>query len=147
MSKKWVKKLDNFNAEIEKMESLFDFDKLINNKNEIPTDILAFIGDSFFNLIATFESIKDGRIKTEKAFKEGIKFKRASGQRKFLNEIEPLLNSEEQELVKKGLNSKGATKRGNDYDYRHATAFEVLIGYLFVNKRWARLNTLFSKGF
>lgn len=139
--------MGNFNTEIEKMETLFDFDKLINNKNEIPTDILAFIGDSFFNLIATFESIKDGRIKTEKAFKQGVRFKRASGQRKFLNKVEPLLTAEEQEMVKKGLNSKGATKRGNDYDYRYATAFEVLIGYLFVNKRWGRLNIIFSEGF
>ncbi len=125
------------------MESLFDFDKIVKNKNEIPTDIYAYIGDSFFNLIATFLSIKDGRTKTILANRRGVELKRASGQKQLLEDCMERLNKEEKEIVKKGLNSKGAKKRGNDIDYRYATAFETLIGYLFLSKNWERLEDIF----
>ena len=139
--------MDNLHCEKKQLEMLFDFEKIVSNKNEIPTDVLAFVGDSFFNMIATFQSIGDGRIKTSKAFKKGVKHKRASGQRKFLEKIESILTEEEREVVKKGLNSRGAKKRGNDYDYRYSTAFETLIGYLFLKKDWERLGIIFSKCF
>jgi len=145
--KKWRKNLDNIQYNKKNLETLFDFEKIVNNKNEIPTDILAFVGDSFFNFMATFESIGDGRIKTSKAFKKGVKHKRASGQRMFLEKVDKILTDEELAVVKKGLNSKGAKKRGNDYDYRYSTAFETLIGYLFLKKDWERLGLIFSKCF
>jgi len=125
------------------MEDLFDFERLTKNKSEIPTDIYAYIGDSFFNLIATFHSIKDGRTKTVIANRRGVELKRASGQKKLLEDCMEKLTDEEKEIVKKGLNSKGAKKRGNDIDYRYATAFETLVGYLFVTKNWERLNDIF----
>jgi len=139
--------LDNIHSDKKNLESLFDFTKIVSNKKEIPTDVLAFVGDSFFNMIATFQSIGDGRIKTSKAFKKGVKHKRASGQRLFLEKVEEFLNTEELEIVKKGLNSKGAKKRGNDYDYRYSTAFETLVGYLFLNREWERLDIILSKCF
>ncbi len=139
--------MDSIQCKKQQLESLFDFEKLVNNKKEIPIDVLAFVGDSFFNMIATFESIGDGRIKTSKAFRKGVKHKRASGQRMFLEKVEKLLTEEEQYIVKKGLNSKGAKKRGNDYDYRYSTAFETLIGYLFLKKEWGRLSLIFSECF
>src|SRR6056297_3081933 len=145
--KKWRKNLDNIQYNKNQLEALFDFEKIVTNKNEIPTDVLAFVGDSFFNLMATFESIGDGRIKTSKAFKKGVKHKRASGQRMFLERVDKILTDEELTIVKKGLNSKGAKKRGNDYDYRYSTAFETLIGYLFLKKDWERLGLIFSKCF
>jgi ribonuclease-3 family protein len=139
--------LANIHYDKKNLETLFDFSKIVSNKNEIPTDVLAFVGDSFFNMVATFHSIGDGRMKTAKAFKKGVKHKRASGQRKFLEKIEALLTVEELEVVKKGLNSKGAKKRGNDYDYRYSTAFETLVGYLFLKREWERLDIIFSECF
>ncbi len=139
--------MDNNHSEMKQLEDLFNFQKLVNNKEEIPTDVLAFVGDSFFNMIATFNSIGDGRIKTSKAFKNGVKSKRASGQRKYLEQIQSMLTDDELNVVKKGLNSKGAKKRGNDYDYRYSTAFETLIGYLFLKQEWERLDLLFSECF
>lgn len=139
--------MDNIHCEKDQLEMLFDFDLIVPNTNEIPTDVLAFVGDSFFNFIATFKSIGDGRIKTSKAFRKGVKYKRASGQRMFLDKVENILNEEELRVVKKGLNSKGAKKRGNDYDYRYATAFEALVGYLFLKREWGRLDTIFSECF
>jgi ribonuclease-3 family protein len=125
------------------LESLFDFENIVKNKNEVPIDIYAYIGDSFFNLIATFISIKDGRVRTNEANRRGVKLKRASGQKKLLEECMDILTEDEKLIVKKGLNSKGAKKRGNDVDYRQATAFETLLGYLFLNKNWERLNDIF----
>jgi len=139
--------LDNNHSEMKQLGDLFQFQKLVTNKDEIPTDILAFVGDSFFNLIATFNSIGDGRVKTSKAFKNGVQSKRASGQRLYLEQIQSMLTDDELNVVKKGLNSRGAKKRGNDYDYRYSTAFETLIGYLFIKQEWERLGLLFSRCF
>lgn len=139
--------MDNIHYKKIDLETLFDFNKLVSNKNEIPTDVLAFIGDSFFNLIATFQSIGDGRIKTSKAFKKGVRHKRASGQRVFLEKVQTILTEEELIVVKKGLNSKGAKKRGNNYDYRYSTAFEALVGYLFLKREWERLDIILSECF
>jgi len=125
------------------IEEFFRLEKFHDNPEEIPTDIFAYIGDSFFNLVASIESVGDGRIKANKANREGVKYKRASAQRELMKSIVDTLSEDEERFFKKGLNSQGAKKRGNDYDYRWATGFETLIGYLFIMKRWERLSEIF----
>ena len=125
------------------IEEFFHLEVIHDNPEEIPTDIFAYIGDSLYNLVASIESIDDGRIKANKANKKGVKKKRASAQRELMKSIVETLSEEEERFFKKGLNSRGAKKRGNDYDYRWATGFETLIGYLFVMKRWERLSEIF----
>lgn len=120
----------------------FDLDGITGNPNEIPIDVLAYIGDSFYNLYASVQSINDGRISIYKAHKQGVKLKCAGGQKKLLMSIQQSLTEEEKDFVRRGMNSKGAKKRGNDEDYRYSTAFEVLVGYLFLTGNIERLKYL-----
>ena len=117
----------------------------ISDLREIPADVLAYIGDSFFNLYSSIKSIGDGRKSISRVNKDGVKLKRAEGQKEFLSSITPFLDEAEKEIVKRGINSKGAKKRGNCEAYRVSTGFECLIGYLFLEKNWKRLNEILNK--
>jgi len=120
----------------------FDLYKITRNSNEIPVDVLAYVGDSFYNLFATVKSVGDGRISIYKAHKGGVRMKCAPGQRELLERIRCELTEEEEDVVRRGLNSKGAKKRGNDEDYRHSTALEALIGFLFLTGKTERIKYL-----
>ncbi len=120
----------------------FNLKKITSNPNEIPVDVLAYVGDSFYNLHATVKSVNDGRISIYKAHKEGVRMKCAPGQRELLDRIRFELTQDEEDVVRRGLNSKGAKKRGNDENYRQSTALEALIGYLFLTGKIERIKYL-----
>lgn len=62
---------------------------------------------------------------------------------------EALLNEEELAVVMRGRNAKSGTvpKNTDVQTYRYSTAFEALIGYLYLTKKEERLNELVSKVF
>lgn len=63
--------------------------------------------------------------------------------------IEPLLTEEEKDVVRQGRNAKSGTvpKNANVLDYRLATAFESLVGYLYYTGAHDRLRWLIAQGF
>jgi len=68
----------------------------------------------------------------------------ASYQAEVLRLIEPMLSEFEQELVRRARNlSVPVSRRSIQSDYRQATAFEVLVGYLYLNNK-SRLDELYS---
>ena len=58
------------------------------------------------------------------------------------------LTSEELAVYKRGRNSKSVTPAKNQSvtDYRRATGFEALLGYLYLKKDWKRLLDLVKMG-
>jgi len=107
--------------------------------HEIPVDVLAYVGDAVYNLHCVVLSIGDGRKDVSKANRVASQWKSAKGQDQFLYSLLDCLTDEERAVVKRGRNSKGAKKRGNDQSYRNSTGFETLIGYLFLGKHNKRL--------
>jgi len=75
-----------------------------------------------------------------------VKFVSAKAQSRALARLMPHLTEEEADIVKRGRNAKSGTvpKNADVLDYRHSTAFECLIGYLYYNKRFDRLEQLFG---
>lgn len=114
------------------------------NPDEMSTDSLAYIGDAVFNLYAKLLVAIDARV-TE-LHKRANKYVSREGQSRILKNIMPLLNEKEQIIVRRGINSKGAKKHGNDLLYKESTGFETLIGYLYLSDK-ARLSYLLKEVF
>ncbi|MCX7654637.1 MAG: ribonuclease III [Fervidobacterium sp.] len=113
------------------------------NPNEMSTDSLAYIGDAVFNLYAKLHILTDTKV-TE-LHKMANKYVSREGQSKILKTILPLLNEKEQGIVRRGINSKGAKKHGNDLRYKESTGFEALVGYLYLVDK-VRLSYLLKEG-
>lgn len=56
----------------------------------------------------------------------------------------PMLSEEEVDMVKRGRNAKSGTtaKNADVLEYRHSTAFECLIGYLYYKQSFERLKEI-----
>ena len=114
------------------------------NPIEMSTDSLAYLGDAVFNLYVKLHVLKD--LKARDLHRMSNKYVSREGQSKILNSIKDLLTEEESDIVRRGINSKGARKHGNDRLYMESTGFEALIGYLYLTNR-KRLSFLLKEGF
>jgi len=58
------------------------------------------------------------------------------------------LTPEEMSVYKRGRNAKSATmaKNATMADYRKATGFEALMGYLYIENQWERMMYLIKQG-
>ncbi|MDR1160439.1 MAG: ribonuclease III, partial [Syntrophomonadaceae bacterium] len=71
---------------------------------------------------------------------------KAKSQARIVKYIFPLLNEEEQDIVKRGRNAKGtAPKNADPAEYSLSTGFEALLGYLYLQGNETRLNDLVKK--
>lgn len=78
----------------------------------------------------------------------GIKYVKAKAQATIIHEIEIELTEEESKIYKRGRNQKSNTspKNADIIDYKHATGFEALVGYLYLNNEIERLQYIINKG-
>ena len=108
---------------------------------------LAFMGDSVFELMVREYLIeKNGSMSPGKLHKMAVLFVRASSQAKMVKEIMPNLTEEEVSIFKRGRNYKGvhAPKNADAADYRYATGFEALMGYLHLTGQHERIRQIFE---
>lgn len=113
--------------------------------NQINVLVLAYIGDSVYELY-----IRNHLIKTmnhvNKIEKEKIKYVSARGQAQLVEKMmdSGFLSEEEMNLIKRGRNTKVTSKPKNTdiITYKHATAFEVLIGYLYLTNNIKRMEQI-----
>jgi len=116
-----------------------------NIKNMQPL-VLAFIGDSVHTLFIREQMVKLGDYKVN-SLNRMVKEKVNAGmQCKVFKNIEHLLTEEEHDLAYRARNSvKGqGAKNYSAYEYNYATAFEALIGYLYLTKQNERLNEILN---
>lgn len=101
---------------------------------------LAYIGDGVFDLIirTIILDLGNGKVKDFHRITSGIV--KASSQAKIVKVILDELTEEEMAVYKHGRNAKSATsaKNASIVDYRVATGFEALIGYLYLCHRLER---------
>ncbi len=96
------------------------------------TTNLAYIGDAVFEVYVR-ERLLSGPFATTKTLqREAVRYVSAAAQAKALRKMFDTLTEEEQRLVKRARNHRSATKPKNasPVDYKLATAFEALLGYL-----------------
>ena len=106
----------------------------------------AYIGDVVYELFIRNKLINETNLKPHKLHIEAIKYVKAKSQAEKLNEIYETLTDEEKDIVRRGRNTQNhhLPKNSNVQEYMYATAFEALIGYLYLTKQNARLREIFA---
>lgn len=112
---------------------------------------LAYFGDAVYELYVRRHLLLKGQVKPNKLQKESVKYVSAKAQSYCVHEMinESFLLEEELDVVKRGRNAKSNTtpKNTDVQTYRYSTAFESLIGYLYLNGNFSRLEELIEKSF
>lgn len=107
---------------------------------------LAFIGDSVHTLFVRRYVLSTQPSKMDSYNGSASKFCKASTQARVLKEITPLLSEDECEIVRRARNAKPkhSAKNASYADYIYATAFEALIGYLYLKGDKDRLEQILN---
>lgn len=107
----------------------------------------AYIGDAVYELYIRNKLINETNLKPHKLHIEAIKYVKAKSQAEKLNEIYESLIDEEKDIVRRGRNTQNhhLPKNSNVQEYMYATAFEALIGYLYLTKQHTRLKEILDK--
>ncbi len=108
---------------------------------------LAYVGDAVYELLVRSHVIQNHDINVNKMHRLSIRFVKANAQAYFVDKLEEELSEEEKKIVKRGRNAKitSSPKNAELMDYRYATGFEALFGYLYLNNEIKRLMQLFSR--
>jgi ribonuclease-3 family protein len=100
---------------------------------DLPLKNLAHLGDVVFELFERENEILSA-VSVENMHKQVVARVNSHEQARLLNLIKPMLNEEELDIVRRARNLKPGSFRRNveQVILRHATAFEALIGYLYL---------------
>lgn len=109
-------------------------EKTKNDINNLSTDALAYLGDAYFTLFCRQLVLSCHNAKPHRLNSLVTQFVNAHAQSEFLEKITPILTEDEANIVRRARNSPTTTKSKNYglADYKRATSFEALIGYLYL---------------
>lgn len=109
---------------------------------------LAFIGDVVYDLVIRTLVVEQGNAPVNKLHKKVSSMVKASAQMELFHRIEDMLTEEELAIYKRGRNAKSFTtaKNASITEYRSATGFEALIGYLYLDDRLSRALAIVKAG-
>ena len=110
--------------------------------------VLAYIGDCVFDLIIKLMVTGRGNRQVHKLHEETSCYVQASAQSFMMREMQEHLTAEEHAVYRRGRNARSVSPAKNQSitDYRRATGFEALIGYLYLNGEYERLTELVTIG-
>lgn len=135
------------------MEGFKDFAKNMLGIGEIDIRLysplaLAYIGDAVYDLIIRTKIVCDGNAPVNSMHKGATHFVSATAQADMMKLIEESLSKEEHLYYKRGRNAKPNTsaKSASYGEYRIATGFECLIGYLYLTEQFERIIEIIKLG-
>nr|WP_049786666.1 ribonuclease III domain-containing protein [Evansella cellulosilytica] len=109
------------------------------------------MGDAVLETYVRYRLIAKGQVRPNKLHREGTKYVSAKAQAKVLHTFfeKNLLTDEEKSVALRGRNAKSGTvpKNTDHATYRYSTAFEALIGFLYLTNKLARLDELIGQAF
>ncbi|HNR79623.1 MAG TPA: ribonuclease III domain-containing protein [Mesotoga infera] len=108
-------------------------------------DSLSYVGDAVYTLFFRLSTLSRAHRRAGVQHDIVSEYVSARGQHRALEILMPLLTKEEKSLVRRGYNSRGAKKHGDDEDYRMATALEALVGYLYLKGELGHLRELLER--
>ena len=118
-------------------------------KNEIEVNMMlpltwAYVGDAVYELYIRTHLVNKTNLKPHKLHIEAIKYVKAQSQAQALKKIEVNLTEKEKEIVRRGRNTENhhVAKNASVQDYMYSTAFEALIGYLYLTNQEKRIKEL-----
>ena len=109
--------------------------------------VWAYVGDCVYELYIRTFLINTTKMKVHELHVKASTYVKASSQAKILKNIENELTEEEKDIVRRARNTQNhhLPKNANPADYLYATAFEGLIGYLYLTKNFKRLKEILQK--
>ena len=109
---------------------------------------LAYIGDGIYELYIRTILIKQGNCQANKLHKRASRLVKAPAQSAMVAVLEPLFTPEEEAVYKRGRNAKSYTtaKNATTGEYRRATGFEAVMGYLYLTGQYHRMIDLIKIG-
>lgn len=113
-----------------------------------PPLVLAYIGDCVYDLIIKNMVVSSGVRHVHQLHDAVSSYVQASAQSLMMRAMQPCLTEEEHVIYRRGRNTKSVSPAKNQTitDYRRATGFEALLGYLYLKKEYARLLELVKIG-
>ena len=118
------------------------------NKDQINVIVLAYLGDSVYELLIRDFFIKIGINKVNNLQNKVTKYVSAKDQARIIEMLlnNKILTDDEIDIVKKGRNAKvnSHPKNTDILTYKWATALECLFGYLYINDDKERINELIN---
>ncbi|MEG1520673.1 MAG: ribonuclease III domain-containing protein [Clostridia bacterium] len=114
---------------------------------EIAPQTLAFVGDAVHTLFVRVKLVETCEEKTEELHKKTSAQVRAKSQSMKVDKILEMLSEDEIYFYKRGRNvsSNNSAKNASILEYRRATGFESLVGYLFLTAQYERLGEILKK--
>lgn len=113
------------------------------------TDTLAYMGDAVYEVYVREQCLKSGVTNPNRLHKNAVRYVRAAAQAKAIKQLFDELPEEEQRLVKRARNHKSTSrpKNADPVEYKWATAFEALVGYLHLSGEREKLQKILEKVF
>lgn len=130
-----------------KIEEFIPINKSPEEINQISPLVWAYVGDCVYELYIRTYLVDTTNLKPHKLHIESIKYVKAGAQAKFLEEFYDFLTDEEKDIVRRGRNANNhhLPKNSNVQEYMYSTAFEGLIGYLYLCKKYERVKEIIEK--
>lgn len=109
---------------------------------------LAYLGDAVYEMVIRTICVKRANMQTQKLHRKVTGYVSAKAQAKMMDALAGKLTEEEESIYRRGRNSKPYTKAKNASmeEYLKATGFEALVGYLYLQKEYERMNALIAHG-
>lgn len=124
------------------MSDFVFLEKLIyENPDQISAPALAYIGDAVYDIYIRGKLIAEGIRNTGKLHNSAVEYVKAAEQRKAYELVYGILTDKEKQIAGRGRNASAGSipKNANPSDYSYATAFETLLGYLYLKNMKDRL--------
>lgn len=104
----------------------------------------AYVGDAVYELYVRSYLIDTTNLKPNNLHKEAIKYVKAQAQAEILKNLQESLTEQEQEIVRRARNTQNhhVAKNADPADYMYSTAFEGLIGFLYLSNQKERLEEI-----
>ena len=109
---------------------------------------LAYLGDAVYEIMIRTSLVKKGNCAVNKLHKKASSLVKAQAQSRMIGYMEEYLTEEEYQIYKRGRNAHSPTmaKNATMTDYRRATGFEALVGYLYFKEDFQRLVDIIKIG-
>ncbi len=110
---------------------------------------LAFVGDSIYEAFIRTKLLLAANQSAAKLHRTAVSFVRAGAQALAMQALLPLLTEEEADIYKRGRNAHSHTvpKNADVTEYRAATGFEALMGYLYLTGQTDRLTHVMEQAY
>lgn len=113
---------------------------------QLPPLALAYLGDAIHEVAVRQYILSGKNLRPNHMHRLSTSFVSAGAQARMLLHVEPMLTEDEASIVRQGRNAKSGTvpKNASVLDYRYATAWECLIGYLYYRGQQQRILELIT---